>query len=213
MACDTASGRSDVELYSNSLSPFARLVRVALIELAMEEQLTERATMVSPADRNVEYAKVTPLRLIPSMRLADGTVLYASTMILLWLNEASGGKLLPAGPEKWPLLGRYDLAHGLLETAVNLRYERLMRPEELRWQTWIDDRLDKIERTLEVLAVSPTAPGAIMDMAEIGLGCALGYLDFRFADLDWRGRHPDLRAWWEDVHKRPSFARTPPPAV
>ncbi len=199
-----------MELHAHPLSPFVRLVRVALIELGLDGAVRLIETPVSPLERNADYARIMPLRQLPALRLDDGTLLHDSTIILLWLDERSGGMLLPSGADKWPALARYRLAHGILEAALSIRYERLMRPEELRWQAWIDDKLDKIGSALDVLEKGQNDVGVVLDLEQIGLACALGYLDFRVPDLSWRERFPRLAVWYAEVAQRHSLEATVP---
>lgn len=198
-------------------SPFARKVRAAAIELGLDDQIELELTEVAPGRANAAYAAgVNPLRKIPALVLDDGGAIYDSTVICEFLDaQAGGGRIIPRdGPERWRVLTRHALAQGMCEAAVLIRYETWLRPAEARWQTWVDDQWDKLRAGLGWFAAEPDALEGPVDVAQIALGCLLGYLDFRYADFDWRARHPDLGDWFAVLSRRESFAATvpaPPP--
>jgi glutathione S-transferase len=110
----------------------------------------------------------------------------------------------------------HALSSGICEAAVSCRYERALRPEALRWPEWVTGQMKKIESGLDWLEgnirVLGEAGGANVDLAQITVGCALGYLDFRFADVKWRETRPGLAAWAGEFTKRDSMRRTMPAA-
>ncbi|MEZ5667089.1 MAG: glutathione S-transferase [Alphaproteobacteria bacterium] len=193
-------------------SPFARKVRVCAEELGIP--LTLETVQVAPTQPNRDFADaVNPLRKIPALVTDDGEALYDSTVICLYLDaRAGGGKLLPAeGPGRWRMLTAHALANGMTEAAVTIRYESVVRPEPQRWQAWIDDQMDRIWAGLDWFERHPEArAGATPDLAQIALGCLLGYLDFRFADCGWRARCPAVADWYATMRTRPSFQRSEP---
>jgi glutathione S-transferase len=105
---------------------------------------------------------------------------------------------------------RYVLARGISECAVSARYENAARPEEKRWQGWVDDQMGRIEATLALFDAKPPEPSGRLTIADIALAAALGYLDFRFSDFGWREKAPRLVPWYEAVIARPSLAATRP---
>ena len=200
-----------MKLYMSPFSPFARKVRVAVHELDLWEEVTPLDVPVSPVERNGDYVSVNPLRQIPTLGLADETVIQDSTVILLFLDDwVGGGRLLPKGPERWRTLTRHSLAQGMLEAAVSLRYETALRPEGHRWDRWIADRWSKIDDTLDWFEVRTEDLGPPFDMAQIGLACLLGYLDFRFPERHWRDECPGLASWYVRIAERPSMVETMP---
>lgn len=200
-------------------SPFARKARVAAIELGLMSQIDLQMTTVVPGQPNRAYgAAVNPLRKIPALVLDDSSIIHDSTVICDYLdNLVGGGRLIPAkGPARWQVLTRHSLAQGMCEAIILVRYETYMRPEALRWQAWIDDQWDKVFSGLDWFEANSLSTGATIDLAEITLGCLLGYLDFRWPDVDWRARYGKLADWYTVIEKRESFAATvpvqPPPA-
>ena len=120
-----------------------------------------------------------------------------------------GHALYPTGAAEWRALRREALADGLLDAALLARYETFLRPENLRWQGWIDGQLAKIGSALAVMAAdAPNAENP--DIGDFATACALFYLDFRYPQIDWRGRHPQLADFAAAMAARPAFRDTQP---
>lgn len=103
------------------------------------------------------------------------------------------------------------LADGLLDAALLCRYEAVARPEDKRWDAWFTGQMAKIDSSLDHLEQRWTATlKTRVDLGAIAVACALGYLDFRFADKDWRSSHPTLAAWCAEFCQRPSMQATMP---
>ena len=202
-----------MKLMYGAISPFARKVRAAAIELGLDGHIELVAVETAPGRPNQAYAEgVNPLRKIPALVLDDGSVLIDSTVICEYLEaRADGGRLLPPdGEARWRALARHALANGLCDAAVLIRYETVLRPEDKRWPVWIDDQWDRIRAGLAWLEARADTLGGPVDLAQLALGCTLGYLDFRFPDVDWRARCPRLDTWFGDLSRRDSFVRTTP---
>ena len=104
-------------------------------------------------------------------------------------------------------------ADGILEAALLMVYEDRLRPEDKRFADWVEGQWSKIARTLNALESSWMAHlNGPLDMGQIALGCALGYLDFRHAPRNWRAGHPKLTAWEANIVKRPAMQVTIPRA-
>jgi glutathione S-transferase len=193
-------------------SPFARKVRVAAIELGLDDAVELVFTKVAPGSPNEAYARnYNPLRKIPALELEDSTVLYDSTVICEYLDARAGGGIIPgAGDDRWRVLTRHALAQGMCDAAILLRYETWLRPEELCWPTWVEEQWGKIWNGLEWFEANPETSEGPMNLAGIALGCILGYLDFRFADTAWRTRCPRLDGWFAGISRRDSFTATDP---
>jgi len=102
------------------------------------------------------------------------------------------------------------LGDGLLDAAILTRYESFLRPAEKRWKEWLDGQMTKIDASLGAIEAEAPSFGDRMDIGTIACGCALGYLDFRFADKDWRKSHPKAAAWFAKFDERPSMKATRP---
>lgn len=196
-------------------SPFARKVRVASIELGLADEIELVFTEVAPGKPNPAYSKdYNPLRKIPTLLTDDGTAIYDSTVICEYLDARAGGTLIPAsGDDRWRVLTQHALAQGMCEAAILIRYETFLRPEEYRWQVWEDDLWDKIWMGLQWFESDPGKLEEPVNLAQLCLGCLLGYLEFRFADSDWRADLPNLATWYDLIAERDSFILTNPAAA
>jgi glutathione S-transferase len=190
-----------------------RKVNICAEELGLASRIENVPTKVVPSEPNREYARSAPLMKVPSLVLDNGTVLFDSVVICEYLdNLAGGGKLFPApGEARWRALRIHALANGILDAAILARYENFLRPEPLRWDAWTQGQLAKVDQGVDELERSAGELKG-MDIGSIAAGCVLGYLDFRYADRDWRGKHPKLAAWFEETSKRESFKKTVPRA-
>ena len=119
--------------------------------------------------------------------------------------------MFPAeGIARWKVLTLQALADGFLDAAILVRYETFLRPEQYQWPEWIEGQKLKIYRSLDRLESDVESLGDSIDMGKIGVGCALGYLDFRYANEDWRARCPKLARWYSEFEARPSMQATQP---
>ncbi|MCC6532066.1 MAG: glutathione S-transferase [Burkholderiales bacterium] len=196
----------------NAASPFARKVRIVARETGLAERIEEIETTVSPIAPNKELAGANPLVKIPALLLDDGTTLYDSRVICEYLDAAAGGRLFSQGEARWPALRLQALCDGILDAAVLTRYEVAVRPEASRWNEWIAGQRLKIDGGLSALDEAQPGFGASFGIGQIGAACVLGYLDFRFPEIDWRARHPRLKDWFAQVLARPSVRDTTPRA-
>ena len=200
-----------MKLYYSPASPFVRKVTVCAIERGLDTRIERVPTKVLPSEPNRDYGKANPLMKVPALETDDGTVLFDSIVICEYLDSLGNApRLFPAeGAARWRALRLHALADGILDAAVLTRYETFARPQELRWKAWIDGQLLKVDQALDVLEKSAGDLGQI-DIGTVAVGCALGYLDFRYGERKWRDGRPKLAVWFERVATRPSFASTVP---
>ena len=204
-----------MKLFYSPASPYARKVRVVAIELGLGERLALEPTDVSPGKPNRAYAETrNPLRKIPALETDDGSTIYDSTVICEYLDQlAGGGKLFPREPSlRWQVLTNHALAQGMCDAAILFRYEVAVRPEPLRWNTWLEDQWDRIESGLQWFDQNNAELSEPLSVAHLALGCLLGYIEFRMPDRPWRTRFPHVRDWFERIERRPSFQQTRPAA-
>ena len=194
-------------------SPTSPYVRKVVI-LAQEAGLGDRLERIdsnawSEAD---PLPNTNPLGKVPALVTDEGEALYDSGVICEYLDSLhDGAKFFPAnGDARWRALRQHALANGILDAAILAMLENKRRPEALRWEAWSTRQTDKIVRGLDKLDSEAAGLGESPDIATITVACALGYLDFRFADLDWRQGRPALAAWYETFSQRPSFQATVP---
>jgi glutathione S-transferase len=200
-----------MKLYSSPTSPFARKVRVVLREKKAERLVTEE--IVAAREDPPALHAANPLGKIPVLVLDDGMALFDSPVICEYLDTVlPGPSLIPAsGPERWEVLRFQATADGILDAGVAAMYERL-RPEGERSPAAIERWRKSIVRALDFLEREAGATVASLDLGLISVGCALGYLDFRFPDLAWRDTRPNLATHFEALSARHAFKDTVPRA-
>ena len=199
-----------MKLYSSPTSPYVRKVRALIIEAGLEAEVDQ--VLQSPQQKAF-HAK-NPLARVPAFETDEGLMLYDSPVIAEYLDSRHRRrKLFPArGPARWQALKLQAIGDGILDWAVPLRQERT-RPAKQRSPEYIDKATAAIRRGVAALDAEAKA-GSLDGAPTIGhlaAACALGYLDFRFPDLQWRKRRRAASAWYESFAKRPSIATTAPP--
>jgi glutathione S-transferase len=201
-----------MQLYYATTSPYVRKVMVCAHILGLADSIELLDSAAHPIERDERIVAFNPLAKVPALRTADGLCLYDSRVICEYLNEQASGRLLPPnGEARWVSLTRQALGDGLLDAALLARYEFSARPADKQWQSWADAQLKKvaaalaeIERQVVHFSAEPN------DIGLIAMGCGLGYLDFRFADLNWRATHPLTAAWFARFDAHPAMAATRP---
>jgi glutathione S-transferase len=204
-----------MKMYWSATSPFARKCLVAAHELGLRERIELIASAPHPVTRDAALVAKNPLGQVPTLVTDDGGVLYDSRVVAEYLDAvAGGGRLLPReGAARFGVLTEQSLADGMLNAAVLVRYENAARPEALRWADWSKGQLEKVICGLDAVEARAAAFGDRVDLGTIAFGCALGYLDFRYADLGWRAARPNAAAWFKRFDARPSMVATRPPAA
>ncbi|SDA78997.1 Glutathione S-transferase [Pseudomonas sp. NFACC15-1] len=200
-------------LFHNPASPFVRKVLVLLHETGQQDRVALQLSQLTPVKPDRVLIEDNPLSKIPALRLANGSVIHDSRVILDYLDHQHvGNPLIPReGAARWRRLTLASLADGVMDAAVMIRYETALRPVEKHWDEWLDAQRDKIRRALGLLEAEAIAELAShFDVASISVACALGYLDLRHPDLEWRKANPQLAAWFAEVSLRPSMAATVP---
>jgi glutathione S-transferase len=197
-----------LKLFYASPSPYARKVRVLVAEKGIESRITLQSCL--PFEKPVDLVALNPLSKVPCLVLEDGSALYDSPFICEYLDQLSAPGLVPAsGPARWLTLGRQALADGILDAGVSIRLES-QRTETERSAPWITRQTEVIDRTLNSFEDAIASFGESITMAHIALGCALGWLDFRLPNHDWRKQRPQLSHWFSQISARPSMIATKP---
>ena len=199
-----------MKLHFNPASPYVRKVRVLALETGLMGDIELVKVTITPTGPDASLCSDNPIGKIPTLVRDDGGALYDSRVICEYLDDRhSGARMFPEnGAARWTALRRQALADGILDAAVGTRYETFLRPQALRWPDWVDGQMGKVRRGLDVLETE--ALGDTVDIGTISVACALGYLDFRFADEGWRDSRPKLAAWYETFAARPSMTETGP---
>ncbi|HEY9212551.1 MAG TPA: glutathione S-transferase [Ancylobacter sp.] len=193
-------------------SPFVRKVMVVAYEAGLTDQIECVFNAASPLQRDPALIDHNPLGKIPALILEDGSTLFDSPVICEYLAARGGNTALfpPIGPARWEALTLQALGDGLLDAALAGRYEMVTRPEPYRWAGWRDAQIAKIHGALARIETLAPPLGQQPTIGLITIGCALGYLDFRYGDLDWRAGRPATAAWFAAFDERPSMAITRP---
>ena len=200
-----------MKIFFAPASPFVRKCLVAAAELGLRERIELVSAAAHPVNRDKNVVAHNPLGKIPTLLADDGSVLYDSRVICEYLNALGDGHLLPReGNARWSVLTEQSLADGICDAAVLTRYETFARPEPLRWNEWIAGQLEKVTSGLDLIEERADGFADRVDLGTIAFGCALGYLDFRFASLAWRDNRPHAAAWFERFGERPSMIDTRP---
>ena len=195
-------------------SPYVRKVRIVMAEKKLEYQFILED--VWAADSTITQSN--PLGKVPCLVMEGGEALFDSRVIVEYLDTLSPvGKLIPAsGRERTEVKTWEALADGLLDAAIAARLEAhwVGRSDGERSQAWIDRQLGKVHDSLEAmgqgLGDKAFCSGSHLSLADIAVGCALGYLDFRLPNINWRHNHPNLDRLHDKLMQRPSFTESLP---
>jgi glutathione S-transferase len=203
-----------MKLIGSTTSPYVRKVRVVMAEKKLEFQFVKE----DPWSADTKISDANPLGKVPCLVMEGGEAVFDSRVIVEYLDTLSPvGKLIPAsGRERVEVKTWEALGDGLLDAAVAARMEAVWphRAANERSQAWIDRQFEKIHRSLKAmgqgLGDKPFCHGIHLSLADVATGVALGYLDFRFPDINWRSDHPNLAKLYEKLAQRPSFIDSQP---
>ncbi len=203
-----------MKLLGSSTSPYVRKVRVVMAEKKLDYDFVSENVW----DSNTRIAELNPLGKVPCLVMEGGEVLYDSRVIVEYLDTLSPvGKLIPSvGRERAETKTWEALADGVLEASILVRLEETWdgRFIEQRSQAWIDRQLSKVHAALKSMSLQlgekAFCAGIYLSLADIAVGVALAYLDFRFPHIDWRTTYPNLHKLHDKLMLRPSFADTRP---
>jgi len=204
-----------MKLFASQTSPYARKVRVVMAEKKIDYQLIEENVWSS----DTVIGQYNPLGKVPCLVMEDGSSIYDSRVIVEYVDTLTPvSRLIPqGGRERLEVHCWEALADGLLDAALLARLENTQREPHERSERWVQRQLGKIDAALAAmsndLADRPWCSGNHYSLADVAVGCALSYLDFRFPEIHWRERHPNLAAYHEKLAKRQSFIDTEPPAA
>ena len=201
-----------MKLIAALASPYSRKVRIVLAEKKIEYDLI----IDSPGDPATRVPAYNPLGKVPVLVLDDETTLFDSRVIVEYLENASPvGRLIPDDTRARTQTRRWEaLADGCTDAANAVVVEK-RRAADKQSAEWIARQQDKIERALKAMADDlgsrAWCGGDHYNLADIAVGCALGYLDLRLSDINWRKEYPNLAKLAEKLDKRASFVDTVPP--
>ncbi len=202
-----------MKLIGSLTSPYVRKVRVVMAEKKLDFQLVLEDPWGSET-----VLESNPLGKVPCLVMEGGEAVFDSRVIVEYLDTMSPvGKLIPpSGRERIEVRTWEALADGLLDACVAARLEQTWsgRSPEQRCAAWVDRQMSRVRASLEAisrgLGDKPWCAGNHFTLADVAVGCALGYLDFRFADIHWRDAYPNLKRLADKLATRPSFVDTAP---
>lgn len=203
-----------MKLIGSLTSPYVRKVRVVMAEKKLDFQLV----LEDPWNADV-VIKSNPLGKVPCLVMEGGEAVFDSRVIVEYLDALSPvGKLIPPpGRERVEVRTWEALSDGVLDALISARLEATWggRQEGERSQAWIDRQMRAVNASLKAmsqgLGEKPWCSGIHFTLADVSVGCALGYLDFRFPQIDWRGPYPNLQRLAEKLATRQSFIDSAPP--
>ena len=198
-----------MKLIGSLTSPYVCKVRIVLAEKKLDYHFVTEE--VWSADTRIHESN--PLGKVPCLIMEGHEAVFDSRVIVEYLDTLSPvGKLIPtAGRERAEVKTWEALADGVMDAALLARMEAIWagRAEGERSQAWINRQLGKIDNALRAMSQGlgdkPFCSGVHMSLSDIAVGCALGYLDFRFPQIDWRGSYPNLQRLFDKLMQRQSF--------
>ena len=204
-----------MKLIGSLTSPYVRKVRIVFSEKKVEVGL-EIENVWAPDTKITNH---NPLGKVPCLLLDDGEAIYDSRVIAEYVDMLSPvGKLIPTESRERATVKTWEaLADGIKDAGILARLEATLRPPEQQSPVWVDRQIGKITAALEQmsheLGENSWCHGNQMTLADIAVGCALGYLLFRFPNITWQAQYPNLDALYQKLIQRPSFIETAPPAA
>ncbi len=201
-----------MKLIGSVTSPYVRKVRVVLAEKKLDYAFA--LENVWGADTTISQSN--PLGKVPCLVMEDGSALYDSRVIAEYLDTLTPVcKLLPPnGRDRADVKVWEALADGVLDAAILVRLEKTLRPQEQQSEAWIDRQMGKVHAGLAVmsdnLGETPFCRGIHYTLADVAVGCCLGWLSFRFPDIAWRDDYPNLSRLFDKLSERQSFKDSVP---
>ncbi len=200
-----------MQLYHSATSPYVRKVMVLIHEAGLGAQVALIPATGTPVDSGNIPLDQNPLGKLPALTRDDGPALYDSRVICRYLDDLAGAGFYPAAPRLWDTLTVEATADGILDAALLMVYEARVRPEDKRFDPWVAGQWAKIDRALDAVESRwVNHLGGPLDMGQIAMGCALGYLDLRHDARNWRAGRPHLAAWNAVFAMRPSMMASKP---
>ncbi len=204
--------KTKMKLMYSPTSPYVRKVMVVAVEKGLDKKIEKITAATTPVSPNPDVMAQNPLAKVPTLK-ADGLSLYDSPVICEYLDSRSKKKaFFPAkGKARFNALRQQALGDGLLDAALLVRYEITLREEPMRNAAWHEAQMKKIRSALDQMEREAGSLKGSLTIGHVTFACALGYLDFRFADEGWRNGRKKLAAWYDKFAQRPSMKATMPP--
>lgn len=201
-----------MKLIGSLASPYVRKVRIVMAEKKLDYAFLLDNVWVP--ETTIQQSN--PLGKVPCLLMEDGDALFDSRVIVEYLDTLTPvGKLIPGSGRERAEVKRWEaLADGVLDAAILVRLEKTLRPPEQQSPAWIERQMGKVHAGLKSISSDlgdkPFCTGTHYTLADVAVGCALGWLSFRFPEIDWRGDHPNLGKLYDKLSERHSFKDTLP---
>ena len=201
-----------MQLYTNPASPFCRKVEVLLRETGQWESVQMTLAVGHPTAPGTMPLTVNPIGKIPTLVRDDGPAIYDSRVICRFLDQMFDVGIYPDS-RLWEVLTLEATGDGISDAAVLMIYEGRSRPDEKRHEPFVEAQWMKITRSLDALESRwMSLLNGRLNIGQIATACALGYLDFRHPDREWRDDYAELARWFDRFAERPSMVATKPHA-
>jgi glutathione S-transferase len=199
-----------MRLIYSPASPFVRKVVVLMHEAGLSDKVTLNPVATTALNTADDARAANPLGKIPALVRDGDSTIFDSRVICRYLDDLAGSNLYPAD-RLWDVLTLEALADGIMESAVSMVYEVRLRPENEQSPAWIDAQWSKVAHALAALEANQFAAATgDVNMGQLAVACALGYLDFRHAGRNWQADFPKLAAWQQQIGQRASMMATTP---
>jgi glutathione S-transferase len=201
-----------MKLLGSTASPYVRKVRITMAEKRLDFELV--LENVWAADTTIQ--QFNPLGKVPCLLTEDGGAIFDSRVIVEHLDTRTPVcKLIPATSRERAEVKTWEaLADGIADAAILIRLEKTLRPAEQQSAEWIARQMGKVNAGLKALssglAEKPFCAGSAYTLADVAVGCTLGWLTFRFPEISWRTDYPNLAKLFDKLSDRPSFKDTVP---
>ncbi len=201
-----------MKLFGTHTSPYVRKVRIVLAEKKLDYQFI----LEDIGSPDTKIQEVNPLGKVPCLVMDDGTAIYDSSVIVEYLDTLTPvAKLIPPSGRERAEVRRWEaLADGVMDAAILVRLEETKRPAKQQSSEWVKHQMGKVSAGLQAmskdLGTKPFCNGGQYSLADIAVGSALGWLNFRFPNVDWRSDYPNLAALFDKLAARQSFKDTVP---
>jgi len=204
-----------MKIIGSLTSPYVRKVRIMLAEKKIDAELI----LDNVWDASTTITEFNPLGKVPCLVMDDGGAMFDSRVIAEYIDTLSlVGKLIPAtGRERAAVKTWEALADGVTDAGILVRLEKTFHNPAEQSTKWLDRQMEKVDHGFKTIAKglgdAKWCHGNQFSLADIAVGCTLGWFELRFADIDWKTQYPNLRGLYERLSERPSFVQTVPPAA
>lgn len=201
-----------MKLIGSLTSPYVRKVRIVMAEKKIEYAFVLENVWAS--DTDIQHSN--PLGKVPCLIMEDGGAMFDSRVIVEYLDTLTPvGKLIPAqGRERAGVKCWEALADGVMDAGVLVRLEKTLRPAAQQSPEWIERQMRKVHAGLKAMSTglgdTPFCAGIHYTLADVAVGCALGWISFRFPEITWRDDYPNLDKLFDKLSERQSFKDTVP---